>query len=291
MNDVVKPNRYKKETDLSRFWTGFSGSHAILKLARPAVVICILSLAAIYAHDVVVQSPFFMIREVSIFGNHRAERQEILGLAGLSEPANMFQVNLFFMEKRIASHPWIAAASVHRSLFSTLTITVVEQKPLAIVRIENLPDMLINAQGVPFKTFDPVQDRGVLLPVITGLDLTHTENISHFEGPLFDAVLDLLKEHPDNSILSVEADGLTGITIQIPDRFNRYPGAENRVLPLRLGFDNYDKKLIRARQISQYIFANIPGKTICAIDLFDIDTVFVKTADLDDLHANIEKGV
>jgi hypothetical protein len=291
MNDEVKPNQYKKKTDFSRFWTGHGVSHTFLRLARFAAVICILSLAAIYAHDVVVQSPFFMIREVSVFGNHRTEKQEILALAGLSEPANIFEVNLFTMGKRINSHPWIATASVHRSLFSTLTITIVEQQPLAIVRIENLPDMLINAQGVPFKEFDPVRDRDVSLPVITGLDLTHTENISHFEGPLFDAVLDLLHGHPDNRILSIEADGLTGITIQIPDRFSQFPGAENQVLPVCLGFDNYNKKLIRARQISQYIFANIPGKTICAIDLFDIDTVFVKTKDMDDLHANIEKGV
>lgn len=254
-------------------------------------MICILSLAAIFAHDVVVQSPFFMVKEITISGDDRATKQEILALAGLSEPANIFQVNLFTMEKRIVSHPWIAAASVHRSLFSTVTIAIVEQHPLAIVRIENLPDMLINAQGVPFKAFDPVQDRDVSLPVITGLDLTRTQNISHFEGPLFDVVLDLLHGRLDDTILSIEADGLTGITIQVPDRFNPHSGAENRFLSICLGFDNYDSKLIRARQISQYIFANIPGKNIRAIDLFDINTVFVKTQDMDDLHSKIEKGV
>ncbi len=291
MNDAVKPNRYKKETDASRPRARHAVYQTIYRLARPAAVICILSLAAIYAHDAVVQSPFFMVREISISGNQRAQKQEILALAGLCEPANIFQVNRFTMEKRIASHPWIAAASVRRSLFSTVTIAIVEQDPLAIVRIENLPDMLINAQGVPFKEFDPAQDREISLPVITGLDLTHTQNISHFEGPLFDAVLDILHRHLDDTLLSIEADGLTGITIQIPDRFNLHPSAENRILTISLGFDNFDRKLIRARQISQYIFANIPGKSICAMDLFDIDTVFVKTADLDDLHPNIKKGV
>lgn len=291
MNDPVTPNRYKKKTDMSQFRTGRGASHTIFKLIRPAAVICILSLAAIYAHDAVVQSPFFPVKEVTISGNHRTSKQEILTLAGLSEPANLFQVNLFTMEKRIVSHPWIAAASVHRSFFSTVTIAIVEQHPLAIVRIENLPDMLINAQGVPFKEFDPVYDRDVSLPIITGLDLTHAQNISHFEGPLFDAVLHLLHGRPDDTILSIEADGLTGITIQVPDRFNPHAGAENPILSICLGFDNYDRKFNRARQISQYIFANIPGKTICAIDLFDIDTVFVKTQDMDDLHPNIEKGV
>ena len=290
MNDAIKPNRFKKDAAIPTPWKEHGLYQHIPKMARLAVLICVLSLIAIYAHDAVVQSPFFTVRQVAVSGEHRAKKQEILALAGLSDPVNIFQVNVPAMEKRIASHPWISTASVRRSLFYTLTISVVEQSPLAIVRIENMPDMIINAQGVPFKAYDPEQDHGFFLPVISGLDLTHTENLYHFEGPLFDAVLNLLHGQYQDRIIFIHGDPHMGITIHLPDRFNLNPQLENPVIPVSLGFDNYDKKLLRARQVSQYITANIPGKTICAIDLFDIDTVFVKTADTDVLDTNIEKG-
>ncbi|MCF8092648.1 MAG: TetR family transcriptional regulator, partial [Desulfotignum sp.] len=154
-----------------------------------------------------------------------------------------------------------------------------------------LPDILINTQGVAFKEYDPDQDQIHALPVITGLNLTFSNNRHHFKGPLFNSVFDLLHGEYADTIISINGDENTGITIQVPDIFNQKPMAKNQHVPIRLGFDNYGKKLIRARQISQYIFANIPGKTICAMDLFDIDTVFIKTADMDALHTYIEKGV
>ncbi len=151
-----------------------------------------------------------------------------------------------------------------------------EQHPLAIVRIENFPDMIINRQGVPFKAYEPELDQEVALPVITGLDLTSNDHFQHFEGPLFNAVLDLLQSRYEKNIMSIHGDTLMGITIQAARLFNPSLVPETTILPICLGFDDYERKLAKARQISQYILANIPGKTICAMDLFEMDTVFVK---------------
>jgi hypothetical protein len=292
MTKKTKQNHYKKDTKIP-IPTGREQDlyQKIFNIARIPALICLFSLAAIFSHDVVVQSPLFIIKDVTISGNHKVKKQDILALAGLTAPANIFQVNLSAMEKRITSHPWIATASVNRSLFSSLAVSIVEQEPLAIVCIENLPDILINTRGIAFTEYDPGQDHGVTLPVITGLDLMHTQNRFQFEGPLFNAVIDLLLGDSPDTIVSINGDPFTGITIQVPDVFNRPLPAEDRLMPIGLGFGNYPKKLIKARKISQYITANIPGKTICSMDLFDIDTVFVKTADMDVLQANIEKGV
>lgn len=291
MNEKHLPNRYKDtEKDAPSPETAGKSSF-FSSLLKPVLFICILSVSAVLVHDVVVQSPFFTIRQVNIQGEHRVKKEEILVLAGLSEPANIFQVNLPVMEKRITSHPWIAATTVHRSLFSTLTISIEEQHPLAIVRIENFPDMIINRQGVPFKAYEPEMDQDVILPVITGLDLTSSDNFYHFEGPLFNAVLDLLQGQYQNNIRSIHGDELVGITIRTTGLINPFLVPKTRAIPIRLGFDDYDRKLRKARQISQYILANIPGKTLCAMDLFDLNTVFVQTAHRETLPANIEKGV
>ncbi len=290
MNEKVRQNRYKKHPENPKPGQK-TGEHKFFKIAALPVLVCMLSLAAVFAHDLVVQSPFFAIKKVAVSGENRVSKDEILALAGLEAPANFFGVNLFAMEKKIAAHPWIAAASVNRSLFFTLEVSIVEQEPLAVVCIENLSDMLINIQGEPFKEYDPVQDKILQLPIITGLDLTLIEDRYLFQGPLFNSILDLLHKPIPHTIVSIKGDEHTGITIQVPDVFNQAPMTENSLIPLHLGFDDYPKKLIKARKISRYITANIPGRTICAMDLFDIDTVFVKTKDMDTLHRNLEKGV
>jgi len=260
-------------------------------ILKHVLVIFVFSLTVLFVHDMIVQSPFFTVQTISIQGENRVDRQEILDLADLSRPVNIFRVNLKTMEKQIASHPWIDSATVHRSLFSKLTIALEEQHPLAIIRIENFPDMIINLQGVPFKIYEPERDRNVTLPVITGLDLTSTDNFYHFEGPLFNAVLDLLQSRYRKNIISIHGDDLIGIPIRTTGLFNPSLVPETTELPIRLGFDDYDRKLVKARQISQYIQANIPGRTIHAMDLFEMDTVFVTTAPMSALQANIEKGV
>ena len=260
-------------------------------ILKHVLVIFVFSLTVLFVHDMIVQSPFFTVQTISIQGENRVDRQEILDLADLSRPVNIFRVNLKTIEKQIASHPWIDSATVHRSLFSRLTIAVEEQHPLAIIRIENFPDMIINHQGVPFKAYEPEKDRDVVLPVITGLDLTSTDNFYHFEGPLFNAVLDLLQSRYRKNIISIHGDDLVGVTIRTTGLFNPFLVPETTELPIRLGFDDYDRKLVKARQISQYIQANIPGRTIRAMDLFEMDTVFVTTAPMSALQANIEKGV
>ncbi len=71
------------------------------------------------------------------------------------------------------------------------------------------------------------------------------------------------------NIMSIHGDTLMGITIQAARLFNPSLVPETTILPICLGFDDYERKLAKARQISQYILANIPGKTICAMDLFE----------------------
>ncbi|MEX1314626.1 MAG: TetR family transcriptional regulator, partial [Desulfotignum sp.] len=94
-----------------------------------------------------------------------------------------------------------------------------------------------------------------------------------------------------NNIISIHGDDLIGITIRATGLFNPSLVPETTALPICLGFDDYEHKLVKARQISQYIQANIPGKTISAMDLFEMDTVFVTTAPMAAMQANIEKGV
>jgi cell division protein FtsQ len=262
-----------------------------LKCIMAVAFISILSLSSIFAYDFITQSSFFNIKQIHISGTQRVLNDEILKLADLTPDDNIFGINLYSIERRIASHPWIDTVSVKRSLSSSLSISIVEQKPLAIVKIENLADILINTQGRPFKEYDPLEDNGENLPVISGLDLTRNDNRYMFDGPLFNSIMDFLHTDNPNRFKTIKADKNTGISIQAGDIYNRMPDPENGCVLLKLGFDNFNAKLKKAKMISEYIDKHFPDRTIRAMDLFDIQKVFIKTKLADALHTNLEKGV
>ena len=142
----VKQNRYKPESaktaaDGKQKASGSRKGLSFFRIIVPVFVVAAMSLAAIWAHDAVVQSPFFTIQNIHIEGLNRVTRDELITRAGLDQPANLFEIHLAAVERQLVSHPWVARATVRRDLFTGLDIRIEEQEPLAIVTIENLADI------------------------------------------------------------------------------------------------------------------------------------------------------
>jgi cell division protein FtsQ len=257
-----------------------------------------MSFGCIYIHDAILQSPLFDVKTIMIDGLDRVTRDEVLARTGLDKPGNIFELQPAKLEKELKTHPWIRLATVKREMLSTVSIKIEEQEPLAIVTIENLADIIINAQGAPFKEYEPDKDDLNSLPVISGMDLSLSNSTYLFEGDLFNAVMEILRIKGIGQIQTILGDENTGILINI---LNTYPDtgftnnsadtdSENKtMIPVRLGFDGFEKKLARARQIQRYMKTNYPDKKISAIDLFSLEKVFVSTEDA--AQNAIEKGV
>ncbi len=293
MSKKTKQNRYKSDPDEPRrHFISDSGRFIdlCLKCIMSVAFISVLSLASIFVYDFCTQANFFNIKHIHISGANRVDKSEILSMANLCEDENIFDINLHQIKKHIEAHPWIQTASVKRNLKGMLFISIVEQEPLAIVKIENLADILINTQGTPFKEYNPIKDRIENLPVISGLDLTTQNEELLFYGPLFNSIMNLLKVN-DGSVMHIRGDKNTGIIADVMDTYNRLPEVTNGVIQLKLGFDGFDDKFNKAKKISEYIDKNFPERTICAMDLFNIHKVFIKTKIDDTLHTNNEKGV
>lgn len=305
----IKHNRYKPES-ISGDRPALSAprNRRLFRLFSIIVLMGIMSLSAIWLHDAVVQSPFFTIRTVDISGLDRVSRDEVLALAGLNPmdqnqtdqalKDNLFAIRPDLIEKKLATHPWVARAKVNRKLRSTLIIRVEEELPLAIVTIENQADIIINTQGAPIKEYDPEKDGLTTLPVISGMDLSLSDNRYLFEGELFNSIMDLLRVKGLGQIRSIHGDEHTGILIQAPHIYSKRQDGENRteqtpaspeiLIPIKLGFSQFQKKLDRAGEIGRYMAARYPSKTILAMDLYDIEKIFIKTEDT--LHNTLEKG-
>lgn len=292
MSKKIKENRYKPEGGKNQDQGSDSGLNIdfFLKCIMTIAFISALSLASIFAHDFVTQSDFFNIKKIEIFGTKRVLKNEIIELADLGHDKNIFGINIYSTEKLITSHPWIQSASVKRNL-SVLFISVIEQQPLAIVKIENLADILINTQGRPFKEYNPQKDHIENLPIISGLDLTSKNNEYMFQSPLLNIIMDFFKTEGSINATQIKVDENTGIAIATRDIYNHGPALDQETIQIKLGFNNFKAKLNKAKVISDYIDKNFPEKKICAMDLFNIEKVFIKTKLNTALHDNLQKGV
>lgn len=297
MNKKVKPNRFKPGQNENPYVRSDSisgsstGVYFCLKCIMGIVFVSILSLGSIFIFDLVTQSNFFRIKQVEISGTNRVSENEIIELAQLTLTENIFSLNLYNIEDKITSHPWIQSAKVNRDMSFDLLISIIEQKPLAIVKIENLTDILINTHGHPFKEYNPQKDQLNNLPIVTGLDLTNENNHYLFNGVLFNSVMDFFKSDKSDTVLEINGNEHTGITIKTLDTFNQASANVQETMSLTLGFNNFNNKLNKAKTISEYIDKHFPDRTICAMDLFDIEKVFIKTKLSIALHDNLAKGV
>ena len=282
MNKKIKQNRYKLETEnnMERKGESITSVDAVdffLKCIMIVVSITVLSLASIFIYDFITQTDFLNIKTIEISGIEQTSRNEILKLANIDFNTNIFQVNLSTAQQLIVSHPWIESADIKRSMPLKLIISIIEEKPLAIVKIENLTDILINTSGKPFKEYNPLKDSIKNLPVITGVGL-HKSNYQYtFDSPLFNSVMEFFKTGNSNSVKSIKADINSGISIEANDIYNKFSLNNEKTIQMKLGFSKFKAKLNKAIEISRYIDKNFPEKTISTMDLFNIEKVFIKT--------------
>lgn len=292
MNKKIKPNKYRPEAKSDEVIQSDAvpGIDFCLKCIITIAFVSILSLSLIFAYDFITQSDYLSIKSIEISGSKRVSNDAIIELAQLSDKKNIMDINLFSIEKQIASHPWIESASVKRTLSCMICIAVVEHEPLAIVKIENLADILINIHGRPFKEYNPLKDHLENLPVISGLDLTQKNDRYLFDGPLFNSIMNYLKSGISGHTGWITGDKNTGVSIKTLNIYESQSPEDSAPVIVKLGFADFEAKLNRAKKICKYIDKNFPERTILAMDLFNIEKVFIKTELNDALHNNLKKG-
>ncbi len=268
-------NRYKNKSEKA------VRKNFNLKPVIMILLLCLTSLLLIYAYDFTMQSTYFNIKKIHIDGNDRVNTNEIIDLAQIGKNDNLLSINLTLLKKQIVYHPWIQNVSVKRSLPSELLIIVNEEIPLAIVKIENIAQILINSEGKPFKEYNPATDKLSNLPIITGLELTESDEDYIIKGQLFNSVIKILEMDGFGEIHHVNSDKNMGISIK-----TQY---FNNEISMKLGFYDFHTKAYKAEQISNYFKKHIVNKEICTFDLYDPENVLVKSKDKDALH-NLTKG-
>ncbi|SHF42461.1 cell division protein FtsQ/DivIB [Desulforamulus putei] len=132
-----------------------------------SVFFILLVAAAVY---VLLQSPFFEIKSITVYGNRQLTKEEIIQFSGIHINANIFKVNLSEAEKRLSLVPFIKSSEMKRSLPNKIIITVVERTAVALLPVQN-GFIKVDADGVYLQKGQIAS----ALPIITGLQVKVNE--------------------------------------------------------------------------------------------------------------------
>ncbi len=109
------------------------------------------------------------IHHISISGLHHLQDEDILARVQLPEQATLWSIDEEDIRQRVVSHPKIATAIVGRVMPDTLTITVQERKPAAI--LHNFGNRLVmDKEGLVLS--NNVVAAHSDLPILKGLNAT-----------------------------------------------------------------------------------------------------------------------
>jgi cell division protein FtsQ len=156
-------------------------------------------------------SPRFELRALLYDESDHLSDADLRRRLQLEPGTNILAVEPDQLAEQVASHPWVASATVLRHLPDTLEVRVVEREPAAVLLADNF--YLVDAQGIPFKRAAR-GERG-LLPIITGVSREELSDLTR-PAPRVAKALALFTEYqsktrPRLGEIHIDEDGGTSL--------------------------------------------------------------------------------
>ncbi len=161
-------------------------------------IVLILTILAIIL--VMMFTPVFNIKDITVTGNVRVDTETALKVSGIVEGSNIFRINKIKANSRLEKIPFIDNVKIKRHLPSKVEIIIEENKECAFIKFMG------NYIGIDMngKILEVLQtDEKVNLPVITGITLKSFEagKISDFtEEDKMNAIFELIGYLNNNEI-------------------------------------------------------------------------------------------
>lgn len=137
------------------------------RVAVAVVVVALSSYAAYRAVGVLEGLPILRVEQIVIRGNHRLSNGEVLAFLGGLRGEHILSVDLEAWRRGVLNSPWVADASLRRTLPSTVEVTIEERAPLGIGRIHGAL-YLVDERGTVIDAYGP-NYADLDLPIIDGL--------------------------------------------------------------------------------------------------------------------------
>jgi len=246
----MKVNRAKKKS---------KGIKTFSTVRNVAVLICIFAIAIIvyiylYTHPI---RPVFPIKHIAFIGNKHMTDDELRAFAGVRLNESLLAVSGKGVSKQLLKSPWVKAVSLRREFPDTISITIEETEPFALLDKDGHL-FLIDEQG---KLLEELKDNSVpFLPVIAGDPFKEKEGFSE--------ALNLVKLMNTKGFSS-ERDRIEVIAHKPHELSVR---VDETVV--KIGTGGYEEKIERLSQLEEEI--KKMGVSVDYIDLRFADKAIVK---------------
>jgi len=289
----IKKNKYRKPD--AKKQRAKSASQFAGKTLRGFTYIgsfLLIMIFCIFCYDVLTQTHYFDINHIEITGNERLSTKEIKYQGNLDKGMNILGINLKHVRQKLIAHPWVSDAEVTRVLPHKISISISEEKPLALISFDK--PYIINRNGLIFKELDKRDEAENLnsLPIINGLTLSDFQDFNQTKNSYLTSALDIIRmgEHSDlvpiRKVSKVHVDKDLGITLTLMDllKIQNNRNTKFSILKIRLGFGNYSLKYSRLNKVLYKLTTlnNNDDKNYQKIDLIDLSNtgrVIVKVSE------------
>ena len=183
----VKPARKRGRFDLS--WK---------RGAQVVVIGAALGYGAYRVAELALSAEALTVTRITVSGNTRMSRGEVLSLLDGLQGRNMVLVNLETWRRRLLASPWVADAAIRRVLPGTVDVAIAEREPVGVARLSG-GLFLIDYRGFIIDEFGPNYAQ-FDLPIIDGLAAAKQEDgslIDEARAALVTRMLASLQSRPD----------------------------------------------------------------------------------------------
>jgi cell division septal protein FtsQ len=143
------------------------GLRRVVVAAKLSALGLLAALGAWRMVTLITESPALRVATITVHGNDRLSRGEVLALLADLRGRNILSIDLAAWRARLLTSPWVEAAVIRRVLPGTLDVVVRERVPMGIARLGR--DLyLVDQHGVVIDQFGPAY-ADLDLPVIDGL--------------------------------------------------------------------------------------------------------------------------
>ena len=136
-------------------------------VARVAAVCAVVGFGIYRTLALVLASEALTVTRITVQGNHRMSRGEVLSLLDGLAGASMVTVDLERWRERLLTSPWVADAAIRRMFPGTLAVAISERQPMGIGRVKGAM-YLVDRSGAIIDEFGP-NYADLDLPIIDGL--------------------------------------------------------------------------------------------------------------------------
>jgi cell division protein FtsQ len=252
--------RPKSRTRARRGRRGWTSRAALLFQVAGGIVVAISAAWMGYAR--VMASERLKVGRVDVRGSRFLSEGEVRELLGPAVGENILTLDIEDLKARLRSSPWVADATVGRTLPDTLRVEIRERVPLALAEVDRL--YLMDGDGALIEMYGP-RTAGFDLPIVRGLraiDHDARRERAQRAGALLRDLGDLASEVSE---VSVEPGGDLRVVLR----------GEGEVL--RLGPPPYRKSVMTFLRLRRELSERCPGAEY--FDLRFRDRIYAKAAD------------